>query len=180
MAADIEFLKSLAYFSGLSDEKLDSIRKSLFEKSSDRGEIIMLEGEPSGEIYFVVSGVVKLLKTSAEGKEQILSIIRPGDSFRVMGKESILGLINGLTLGCLLGLVAWLWIDSPLIGLVIGFAMAANTVVSAVVGGSVPLLLKRCGVDPALVSSPILTTVTDMCGFFLVLGSATLLLPFLR
>ena len=60
MAVDNEFLKSLAYFSGLNDNELDSIRKSLFEKSTDRGEIILLEGEPSGELYFVVSGAVKL------------------------------------------------------------------------------------------------------------------------
>ena len=71
MTVDIELLKSFAYFSGLGDNELDSIRKSLFEKNTDRGEIILLEGEPSGEMYFVVSGAVKLLKTSAEGKEQI-------------------------------------------------------------------------------------------------------------
>ena len=81
MAVDIEFLKSIPYFSGISDNELDSIRKSLFEKNTDRGEIILLEGEPSRELYFVVSGAVKLLKTSAEGKEQILNIIRPGESF---------------------------------------------------------------------------------------------------
>ena len=44
-------------------------------------------------------------------------------------------------------------------------------------GGTVPLLLKRFKVDPAIASGPILTTVTDMCGFFLVLGLATLMLP---
>jgi len=81
MAVDIERLKSLAYFSGLGDDELDSIRKFLFEKNTGRGEIILLEGEPPGDLYFVVSGAVKLLKTSAEGKEQILNIIRPGDSF---------------------------------------------------------------------------------------------------
>ena len=81
MAIDIEFIKSLPYFSGLNDDELDSIRRSIFEKTTDRGEIILFDGEPSRELYFIVSGAVKLVKTSAEGKEQILKIIRPGESF---------------------------------------------------------------------------------------------------
>ena len=81
MTVDIEFLKSIPYFSGLSTDELDSIRKSIFERTKERGEIVLLEGETAKELYFVVSGAVKLFKTSAEGKEQILSIVRPGESF---------------------------------------------------------------------------------------------------
>lgn len=81
MAVQIEFLKSIPYFLGLSPAELDSIRQLAFEKSAERGEIILLEGEPSEALFFVVSGAVKVFKTSAEGKEQILSIVRPGDSF---------------------------------------------------------------------------------------------------
>jgi magnesium transporter len=58
--------------------------------------------------------------------------------------------------------------------------MTLNTMVAVSVGGLVPLVLKRLGRDPALASSPILTTVTDMCGFFFVLGFATLAMPYLR
>ena len=55
--------------------------------------------------------------------------------------------------------------------------MALNTVVAVGIGGTVPLVLKGFKVDPALASGPVLTTITDMCGFFLVLGIATLMLP---
>ncbi len=81
MTVEIEFLKSIPYFSGLSTDELDSVRKSIFERTAERGEIILLEGEPAKELYFVASGAVKLFKTSAEGKEQILNIVRPGESF---------------------------------------------------------------------------------------------------
>jgi len=81
MAIQSYFLKSTAYFSELRPADLDSIAKLFFEKKAERGEMFLLEGESDGVLYFVVSGVVKVLKTSAEGKEQILNIARPGDSF---------------------------------------------------------------------------------------------------
>ena len=81
MAVDIEFLKSIPYYSGLSPAELDTISKLFFEKEAERGEIILLEDESAETLYFVVSGAVKVFKTSAEGKEQILNIVRPGDSF---------------------------------------------------------------------------------------------------
>lgn len=65
----------------MSDESLDSLRPLFIEKSFGRGDIIVYEGEPAEAIYFVVSGAVKEFKTSAEGKEQILKIVRPGDPF---------------------------------------------------------------------------------------------------
>ncbi|MBI4284202.1 MAG: Crp/Fnr family transcriptional regulator [Chloroflexi bacterium] len=81
MAVQVEFLKSVAYFSGLSPAELDSIKQVIFEKTVERGEIILLEGEPAEALFFVVSGAVKVFKTSAEGKEQILNVVRPGESF---------------------------------------------------------------------------------------------------
>jgi CRP/FNR family cyclic AMP-dependent transcriptional regulator len=81
MATTLEFIKSIPYFSGLDEAELDSVRKYIFEKKADRGEILLFEGEPAEMLYFVVSGVVKVFKTSADGKEQILQIIRPGESF---------------------------------------------------------------------------------------------------
>jgi magnesium transporter len=65
------------------------------------------------------------------------------------------------------------------LGLVIGLALATNTLIAVSIGGTVPLLLKRIGVDPAVASGPLLTTVTDMMGFFLVLSLATLFMPHL-
>jgi magnesium transporter len=92
-------------------------------------------------------------------------------------KEAAVGLINGLALGTLLAGVAWLWQGSPWIGLVVGAALAINTVVSVSIGGTVPLILRRFKIDPALATGPALTTITDMCGFFLVLSFATIALP---
>jgi CRP/FNR family transcriptional regulator len=81
MAVQLDFLKSILYFSGLGLAELESIRKLVFEKTADRAEMVLLEGEPAANLYFVASGAVKVFKTSAEGKEQILSIVRPGESF---------------------------------------------------------------------------------------------------
>jgi CRP-like cAMP-binding protein len=81
MAVQLTSLKSIPYFSKLSDSDLVSIAKHVFEKRAERGEILFFEGEPADALYFVVTGVVKVFKTSADGKEQIFGIIRPGDSF---------------------------------------------------------------------------------------------------
>lgn len=81
MTIDTEFLKKISYFEGLSPEELDSIKPLVFEKKAERGEIILYEGDEAEALYFVISGAVKVFKTSVEGKEQILGIIRPGESF---------------------------------------------------------------------------------------------------
>jgi magnesium transporter len=105
--------------------------------------------------------------------------VRPVDAFRVWLKEISVGIINGIALGFLIGLVAWVWKGNPALGLVIGLALALNTMLAVSIGGIIPLLLKRLGQDPAAASSPLLTTVTDMAGFFFVLSLATLMMPWL-
>jgi len=75
-------------------------------------------------------------------------------------------------MGCLLALVAFIWKGDPILGIVVGMGLGINTLLSVVVGGLIPLLLKRFKVDPALASSPLLTTITDMVGFFLTLTLA--------
>ena len=109
-------------------------------------------------------------------RELSLGLVRPRETLRVWLKEVSVGLINGASLGLLLGLVAWLWRGNPVLGIVVGVALALNTVIAVSIGGTVPLVLKGLGVDPALASGPILTTVTDICGFFLALGLAALAL----
>jgi CRP/FNR family cyclic AMP-dependent transcriptional regulator len=81
MAVQLDFLKNVSYFSGLDLAELESIGKLVFEKTAERGEMVLLEGESAADLYFVASGAVKVFKTSAEGKEQIFSIVRPGESF---------------------------------------------------------------------------------------------------
>ena len=112
-------------------------------------------------------------------RELTLGIINPRDAFRVWWQEISVGVLNGLALGLLLGIVAYLWQGNALLGIVVGIALALNTVVAVSIGGTIPLLLKGIKADPAIASGPVLTTITDMCGFFLVLGLATLALPWL-
>jgi len=81
MAIDVELLKSIPYFSDLSPAELDSIKEFIFERTAESGDLILLEGEPAEAMYFVASGVVKAFKTSADGKEQILNFVRPGEPF---------------------------------------------------------------------------------------------------
>lgn len=112
-------------------------------------------------------------------RELSLGLVRPVDAFKVWMKEVTVGVINGVALGILIGVVAWVWKGSPALGLVIGLALALNTILAVSIGGVVPLLLKRLGQDPAVASGPLLTTVTDMAGFFFVLSLATLMMPWL-
>ena len=109
-------------------------------------------------------------------RELTLGILRPKDFLRVIFKEGFVGIINGTLLGILLGIVAAVWKDNFYLGAVVASALTLNTVLSVLLGGLVPLFLKSRKVDPALASGPILTTCTDMCGFFLVLSLASAVL----
>jgi len=109
-------------------------------------------------------------------RELTLGVLRPSEFMRVVWKEGILGMINGAVLGTLLGTIAGVWHGNFWLGFVIAIALALNTILSVLLGGLIPPLLKRFKVDPALASGPILTTCTDMCGFFLILNLAGLLL----
>ncbi len=112
-------------------------------------------------------------------RELTLGVTRPKDIFRVLMKECSVGIINGIVLGVLIGLVAFLWKGNWALSLVVGTALAANTLIAVCIGGGVPLLLKGFKTDPALASGPILTTVTDMCGFLIVLSMASAMMGYL-
>ncbi len=87
-------------------------------------------------------------------------------------KEGWLGVINGLIIGVVTAGIAWLWHGNPYLGLVIGLGMLVNLVCAGLAGASIPILMKSLGLDPAQCSSIILTTVTDVMGFFSFLGFA--------
>ncbi|MDX1478596.1 MAG: magnesium transporter [Saprospiraceae bacterium] len=110
-------------------------------------------------------------------RELSLGVVKPTEAMRVWIQEVSVGIINGLILGLLIALAAFFWKGNIFLGIVAGGALMLNTILAVSIGGTVPLLLKRFGVDPALASGPILTTITDMCGFFLALTFASMLLP---
>jgi len=108
-----------------------------------------------------------------------LKEISPKDTLWALRHEAMVGIINGVTVGLLVGLLAWLWKGNPYLGLVIGIAMLGNLIVAALAGVFVPMALKAVRIDPALASSIFVTTFTDVMGFFLFLGLATYFLPWL-
>jgi magnesium transporter len=91
---------------------------------------------------------------------------------RVVGKEILVGVINGLVMGIAVGTVATIIGQGPRLGIVVFLAMAGNLMVAGFAGAFIPLLLERLGVDPAVASSIFVTTFTDVCGFLLLLGLA--------
>ena len=86
-------------------------------------------------------------------RELSLAVVKPRDVGYVWLKEISVGVINGIALGLLIGAVGWLWQGNPYLGLVVGAALAINTMIAVSIGGTVPLLLERLGVDPALAAS---------------------------
>jgi magnesium transporter len=98
------------------------------------------------------------------------------NAWRVVGKELLVGGINGVLFAVITGLIAWLWFDSAGLALVIGMAMVANLIVAGLSGALIPLALERMKIDPAVASAVFLTTVTDVVGFFAFLGLGAWLL----
>jgi magnesium transporter len=91
-------------------------------------------------------------------------------------RELTVGLINGLTFAGLVGLVAYLWFGTAMLGVVIALALIINLMAAAIAGVTIPWILDRADYDPAVSSTVLVTTVTDVVGFFSFLGLATLFL----
>ena len=100
----------------------------------------------------------------------------PANAYRVIGRETVVGLLNGLLFATLLGLVVYFWFGNDELGLVIAAAMVVNFFVAALAGILIPITLNYLDIDPAVASGVFVTTVTDVVGFFAFLGLATLLL----
>jgi magnesium transporter len=98
------------------------------------------------------------------------------NALRVVGKETMVGFLNGAAFALLVGAIAAVWFDAPLIGAVIAAAMVTNMLIAGLAGTLIPLTLQRLGADPAVAATVFLTTVTDVFGFFAFLGLATLVL----
>ncbi len=109
-------------------------------------------------------------------RAQALGQISSGNTRQLLRKEMGVGLLNGLIWASVLAVVAGLWFSSSKLGLVIGTAILFNLLMAALSGATIPMILKRMGADPALAGSVVLTTVTDVFGFFAFLGLAALFL----
>ncbi|WP_299944326.1 magnesium transporter [uncultured Ruegeria sp.] len=96
--------------------------------------------------------------------------------WRVIRRELLVGVLNGLCFATVLGTVGMMWFDSPLLGVVIGSALVVNMIIAGFAGTVVPVVLDRLGVDPALASGTFVTTTTDVMGFFVFLGLASVVL----
>jgi len=105
-----------------------------------------------------------------------LGELSAGFGRRVLVKELTLGALNGMIIGVLVAIVASLWQGDAALGLVVAASMVLTLVTAGVAGAVVPLGLRMVGADPALASTVVLTTVTDVFGFLYLLGLATLLL----
>ncbi|MFW8593532.1 magnesium transporter [Cribrihabitans neustonicus] len=96
--------------------------------------------------------------------------------WRVIRREVLVGLINGVIFAVIMGIVGLAWFGSPMLGVVIAVAMVVNLVVAGLAGTVIPVLLEKMGIDPALASGAFVTTVTDVVGFFAFLGLAAVVL----
>ena len=95
---------------------------------------------------------------------------------RILFKETCAGLVNGVINGVIVALVAILWNQNPMLGLVLFLAMVVNLFIAGFFGTIIPLTLRRLQIDPARSATVFITTATDVCGFFTFLGLAQLLL----
>jgi len=123
-----------------------------------------------------MGGNVGIQALSVAIRSIALEEVRIGDLWRAVRKEVVVGLVNGVVLGCFFAGVALLLEGNPWLGLVAGTALGINVLVAGVVGGSLPFIIRRLGKDPAMMTGPFLTTVTDITGVSIYLGLSTLFL----
>lgn len=105
--------------------------------------------------------------------------VTPRDFRRILWRQSVLGLIMGAALGLQVALLAYVWQWNPMLGLLAGAAMFSNIYIASLIGAVLPLALKGLRIDPAVATGPLMTTLTDLSGFFVTLWLATRFLPHL-
>lgn len=109
-------------------------------------------------------------------RELTLGLINADDVWRVMRMELMVGVINGCVVGGILSGLIIAWNGDAVLGFVVGVSLALNAMLAVILGGAIPLLLKRVHIDPAVAAAPILTTLVDTIGFLIILGLATVIL----
>ncbi len=109
-------------------------------------------------------------------RQLALGDISQGDAMRIIKKEVTISLGNGILFAIIMGIIAAIWFNMPMLGVVIAISMVINLFMAGFFGAIIPLFLKKMDIDPAIGSTVILTTVTDVVGFFSFLGLATYIL----
>jgi len=109
-------------------------------------------------------------------RQLALGDISQGDAMRIIKKEVAISLGNGLLFAIIMGIIASIWFNKGMLGVVIALSIIINLLMAGFFGAAIPLFLKKMDIDPAIGSSVILTTVTDVVGFFSFLGLATAIL----
>ncbi len=120
-----------------------------------------------------MGGNVGIQALSVSIRSIALGEVRVSEYWRAAKKEIVIGLINGLALGALFAVIAYFVQANMLLGLVAGTALAVNVLLAGIVGGTLPFLIKRWGGDPAMMTGPVLTTITDITGVSVYLGLST-------
>ncbi len=123
-----------------------------------------------------MGGNVGIQALSVSIRSIALGEVQIDDVKRVLRKELSIGLINGLALGSLFAIIAYILQREPMIGLIAGIALGFNVIVAGVVGGTIPFLINKIGKDPAMMTGPVLTTITDITGVTIYLGLSTIFL----
>ena len=109
-------------------------------------------------------------------RQLALGDISTGDAVRIIKKEILISLGNGFLFALIIGVIAAIWFKQNMLGVVIALSMIINLFMAGFFGATIPLFLKKMDIDPAIGSTVILTTVTDVVGFFSFLGLASYIL----
>lgn len=123
-----------------------------------------------------MGGNVGIQALSVSIRSIALGEARLSEFWKATRKEILIGCVNGVVLGVLFAVVALVLEGNPWLGLVAGIALGCNVFVAGVVGGTFPFLIKKLGKDPAMMTGPLLTTITDITGVTIYLGLSTIFL----
>lgn len=153
--------------------------------ASTAGFVISVFSETISQMVIITAYMPVIAGVAGNGATQTLAVtirriatdgIPPRAYLGVIWKEVSVGITNGLLLGAVVGTVAWLLNDTPMLGLVVFLALVGNLFIAGFAGSAVPLLLQRAGVDPAVASSILITAFTDILGYLLLFSIGTMLL----
>jgi len=120
-----------------------------------------------------MGGNVGIQALSVAIRSIALGEARLRDLRKVLRKEVLIGVVNGLSLGLIFAVIAYFMRGDALLALLAGVALGVNVLVAGIIGGALPFLIRAIGKDPAMMTGPILTTITDISGVSIYLGLST-------